>query len=50
VFIAENRDRFAVAPICRVLCGHGIQIARRTFYGWASRAPSKRSLWDAAIT
>jgi putative transposase len=33
-----------------VLCEHGIQIALRTFYAWASRAPSKRSLWDAAIT
>ena len=25
-------------------------IAPRTYYAWASRAPSKRSLWDAAIT
>ena len=25
-------------------------IAPRTFYAWVSRAPSKRSLWDAAIT
>jgi putative transposase len=33
-----------------VLTEHGIQIAPRTFYAWASRAPSKRSLWDAAIT
>jgi len=50
VFIAENKDRFGVAPICRVLTEHGVQIAPRTFYAWASRAPSKRSLWDAAIT
>lgn len=25
-------------------------IAPRTFYAWAGRAPSKRSLWDATIT
>ena len=49
-FIAENKDRFGVTPICRVLTEHGIQIAPRTFYAWASRAPSKRALWDAAIT
>ena len=33
-----------------MLTEHGIQIAPRTFYAWAVRAPSKRSLWDAAIT
>jgi len=33
-----------------VLTEHGIQIAPRTFYAWAGRAPSKRSLWDATIT
>ena len=33
-----------------MLSEHGIPIAPRTFYAWASRAPSKRSLWDAAIT
>lgn len=33
-----------------MLTEHGIQIAPRTFYAWATRAPSKRSLWDAAIT
>ena len=32
-----------------MLTEHGIQIAPRTFYAWAVRAPSKRSLWDAAI-
>jgi putative transposase len=49
-FIAENRDRFGVAPICRVLTEHGVQIAPRTFYAWAVRASCKRSSWDAAIT
>jgi putative transposase len=33
-----------------VLTEHGVQIAPRTFYAWATRAPSKRSLWDAAVT
>ena len=33
-----------------MLSEHGVQIAPRTFYAWASRAPSERSLWDAAIT
>jgi putative transposase len=33
-----------------VLTEHGVQIAPRTFYAWVSRAPSKRSLWDTAIT
>jgi len=33
-----------------VLTEHGVKIAPRTFYAWASRAPSKRSLWDATIT
>ena len=33
-----------------MLTEHGVQIAPRTFYAWAVRAPSKRALWDAAIT
>ncbi len=40
-----NRDRFGVAPICRVLTEHGAPIAPRTFHAWAARAPSKRALW-----
>ena len=49
-FIAEHRARFGVAPICRALSAHGCQIAPRTFYAWAKRAPSKRALWDIVIT
>jgi putative transposase len=49
-FIAEHRARFGVAPMCRVLSEHGCQIAPRTFYAWARRAPSKRSLSDLALT
>ncbi|WP_297627821.1 IS3 family transposase [Nocardia sp.] len=49
-FIAEHRARFGVAPICRALTAHGCKIAPRTFHAWAKRAPSKRSLWDTAVT
>jgi hypothetical protein len=42
-FIAENRDRFGVAPICRVLSENGVPIAPRTLYAWVRRAPSKRA-------
>ena len=49
-FVAEHRARFGVAPICRVLSEHGCQIAPRTFYAWASRAPSKRALSDLTLT
>ena len=38
-FIAENRDRFGVAPICRVLTEHGVPIAPRTFHALVRRAP-----------
>ena len=31
-FIADHRDRFGVAPICRVLSEHGVPIAPSTFY------------------
>lgn len=33
-----------------MLTEHGVPIAPRTFHAWATRAPSKRSLWDATIT
>jgi putative transposase len=29
---------------------HGIQIAPRTYWAFLSHAPSKRELWDAAVT
>lgn len=49
-FIAEHREEFGVAPICRVLTEHGAAIAPRTFYAWLARPLSKRALWDATIT
>ncbi len=36
--------------MCRVLTEHGVTIAPRTFHAWVTRAPSKRSRWDATIT
>ncbi|BCO43099.1 hypothetical protein MINTM001_42380 [Mycobacterium paraintracellulare] len=33
-----------------MLSEHGMPIAPRTFHAWATRAPSKRALWDATIT
>ena len=49
-FVAEHRARFGVAPICRALSAHGCQIAPRTYWAWANRAPSKRALSDLVIT
>jgi hypothetical protein len=49
-FIAEHREEFGVAPVCRALTELGVPIAPRTYWGWLSRAPSRRALWDAAIT
>jgi putative transposase len=49
-FIDEEKEEFGVAPVCRALSVHGIQIAPRTY--WAHRAglPGKRELWDTAVT
>jgi putative transposase len=49
-FIDARKARFGVVPICRVLSGHGVQIAPRTYWASRSRPLSKRALWDTAIT
>jgi putative transposase len=49
-FIDTEKDRFGVAPICRALSAHGIPIASRTYWARLSAAPSKRQLWDTAVT
>jgi putative transposase len=49
-FIDAGKDRFGVAPICRALSAHGIQIAPRTFWAHRSAAAGKRQLWDTAVT
>jgi putative transposase len=49
-FIDEKKEAFGVVPVCRALSLHGIQIAPRTYWAYHSHAPSKRELWDAAVT
>ena len=29
---------------------HGLQIAPRSYYAWLSRGPSRRALWELALT
>ena len=48
-FIDNHRDRFGVEPICRVLNGHGCQIAPSTYYAAKKRAPSARAVRDAGL-
>jgi putative transposase len=43
-FIDQKKQEFGVAPICRVLCEHGIQIAPRTYWARLGAAPGKRAL------
>jgi putative transposase len=49
-FIASRRQGYGVAPICRALGVLGVQIAPRTYRAHLAWPPSKRALWDAAIT
>jgi transposase InsO family protein len=49
-FIDAHKARFGVVPICRALSEHGVQIAPRTYWASHSRPPSRRALWDTAIT
>jgi putative transposase len=49
-FIDEEKEKFGVAPVCRALSVHGIQIAPRTYWAHQSASPGKRELWDTAVT
>jgi putative transposase len=49
-FITEHRRVFGVVPICRALSELGVPIAPRTYFAHAARPPSKRELWDLAVT
>jgi transposase InsO family protein len=49
-FIDEKKGELGVAPVCRALSSHGIQIAPRTYFARRSAAPGKRALWDTAVT
>ena len=48
-FIDTYKHTYGVAPICRALVVHGVQIAPRTYWAHRSSAPSKRELWDTTI-
>ena len=48
-FIDDHKDRFGVEPICRVLNGHGCQIAPSTYYAAKTRPASARAIRDAAL-
>ncbi len=45
----DHRDRFGVAPICRVLTEHGVKIAPSGYYAFKQRPPSKRELRDGEL-
>jgi putative transposase len=45
-FIDTHKGRFGVAPICRVLCEHGLKIAPSTYYDATGRPPSRRAVRD----
>lgn len=49
-FIDAHEERSGVAPVCRALAAHGIQIAPGTYWAQLSAGPSRRALRDAAIT
>jgi putative transposase len=50
-FIRENKTRFGVEPICRVLSEHGCKIAPSTYYAHLQRlaAPATRTVSDAVL-
>jgi len=48
-FIDDHKDRFGVEPICRVLQGHGCQIAPSSYYAAKIRPVSARAIRDAAL-
>jgi len=45
----DNRDKFGVEPICKVLSEHGCTIAPSTFYEALSRRPSRRAVRDQQV-
>jgi putative transposase len=49
-FIDEEKEKFGVAPICRALLVHGMEIAPRTYWAHRAAMPGKRELWDTAVT
>lgn len=50
VIRATDREKFGIAPICRVLTELGAPIASRTYYAHVAGARNKRTLWEVTIT
>jgi putative transposase len=48
-FIDDQKARFGVEPICRVLTAHGVQIAPSSYYAAKTRAASARAVRDALL-
>ena len=48
-FIDDNRDRFGVEPICRVLTEHQVKIAPSSYYAFKCRPASARATSDAEL-
>ena len=48
-FIDQERSRFGVEPICRVLSEHGCQISPSGYYAFKRRPASARSVRDAEL-
>ena len=48
-FIDEQKARFGVVPICRVLSEHACGIAPSSYYAYHARPVSSRSLRDARL-
>jgi putative transposase len=48
-FIHDHRDRFGVAPICRVLSEHGVPIAPSTYYAARTRPAAPRTIRDQQL-
>jgi putative transposase len=47
-YIDAYRHRFGVAPICAVLCEHGMPIAPSTYYAAKARGPVSDAAWAQA--
>ena len=48
-YVDEHKAQFGVEPICTVLTEAGAKIAPSTYYAAKTRAPSKRTIADAAL-
>ena len=49
-FVDENKHRWGIEPICRVLTqDHGMKIAPGTYYAFKNRPPSARSVRDLSL-